>query len=168
MENRRKRKESSFRVESKVFEIGIEERKGKPQVIIVESKRGVSSWVRMGPTSVGVFLEGLNQCIKDGKEGKWERGWKEKGRSYSLVQDANSAGCFLRLRVVDLEKKRYNICILKGRGERGGWISMAEMLRKLGVNFSKKEKKQEERVSGRSYAEMAKRSRSRNSKTVRI
>ena len=105
-------------MESKVFEIGIEERKGKPQVIIVESKRGVSSWVRMGPTSVGFCLEGLNQCIKDGKEGKWERGWKEKGRSYSLVQDANSAGCFLRLRVVDLEKKRYNICILKGRGER--------------------------------------------------
>ena len=151
-----------------MFEIGIEERKGKPQVIIVESKRGVSSWVRMGPMSVGFFLEGLNQCIKDGKEGKWERGWKEKGRSYSLVQDANSAGCFLRLRVVDLEKKRYNICILKGRGERGGWISMAEMLRKLGVNFGKKEKKQEERVTGRSYAEMAKRPRSRNSKTVRI
>ena len=45
---------------------------------------------------------------------------------------------------------------------------MAEMLRKLGVNFVKKEKKQEERVTGRSYAEMAKRPRSRNSKTVRI
>ena len=59
-ENRRKRKGSSFGVESKVFEIGVEERKGKPQVIIVESKRGVLSWVHLGPASVGFFLEGLN------------------------------------------------------------------------------------------------------------
>lgn len=39
-ENRRKWKGISFGVESKVFEIGIEEKKGKPQVIIMESKRG--------------------------------------------------------------------------------------------------------------------------------
>ena len=167
-ENRRKRKGSSFGVESKVFEVGAEERKGKPQVIIVESKKGVSSWVRLGPASVGLFLEGLNQCIKDRKEGKWEKGWKEKERSYSLVRDANSAGCFLRLGVVDLEKKRYNICISKGSGEKGGWLAMAESLRKLDVCFDKKENKQEERASGRSYVEMVKRSWSKDSKMVRV
>ncbi|RVW84282.1 hypothetical protein CK203_036651 [Vitis vinifera] len=43
----RRRKESSFAVESKVFEIVLDERKGRPQVLIVEKKRGVSSWVRM-------------------------------------------------------------------------------------------------------------------------
>ena len=146
-ENRRKRKGSSFWVGSKVFEVGVEERKGKSHVFIVESKRGVSSWVRLGPANVGLFLEGLYQCIKDGKEGKWEKGWKEKGRSYSLVHDANSAGCFLQLGVVDLEKKRYIICISKGSGEReggrgGGWLAMAESLRKLDVCLNKKEYKQ--------------------------
>ena len=70
------------------------ERRGKPQVIIVESKRGVSSWVRLGSASVGFFLEGLYQCLKNVKEGKWEKGWKEKGRSFSLVRDANRAGSF--------------------------------------------------------------------------
>ena len=49
---RRRRKESSFVVESKVFEIVLDERKGKPQVLIVEKKRGVS-WVRLGRESLG-------------------------------------------------------------------------------------------------------------------
>ena len=40
VENRRKRKGSSFWVELKVFEVGVEERKGKSQVFIMESKRG--------------------------------------------------------------------------------------------------------------------------------
>ena len=122
---RRRWKGSSFRVESKVFEIGAEERKGKPQVIIIESKREVSSWVRLRPVSVGFFLESLNQCIKDKEEGKWEMGWKKNRRTYSLVRDVNRARCFLLLGVVDLEMKRFNIFIPKGRGERGGWISMA-------------------------------------------
>ena len=115
-ENRGKRKESSFVVESKVFEVGAEERKGKIQVTIVESKGGVSSWVRLGPASLGFFTEGPIQCIRDGKEGRWERGWKEKGKSYSLVREANRAGCFFLLGVPDMEKRRYSICIPKGRG----------------------------------------------------
>ena len=48
-----------------MFEIGVQEKKGKTQVIIVESKGGVSSWVRLGPMSVEVFLDNLNQCIKE-------------------------------------------------------------------------------------------------------
>lgn len=39
-ENRRRRKGSRFGVESKVFEVEVEERKGKPQVTIVERERG--------------------------------------------------------------------------------------------------------------------------------
>ena len=61
---RRRRKEGSFGVESKIFEIGVEEKQGKTQIVIVESKGGVSSWVRMGPLSVEVLLDSLNQCIK--------------------------------------------------------------------------------------------------------
>ncbi|RVW23494.1 hypothetical protein CK203_090717 [Vitis vinifera] len=98
---------------------------------IALGKRGVSSWVQLGPASGRLFLEGLDQCIKNGKEDKWEKGWKEKGRSYSMVHEANKAGCFLRLGVVDAEEKRYGICIPKGRGEKGGWSVMAEVVRDL-------------------------------------
>ena len=45
---------------------------------------------------------------------------------------------------------------------------MAEMLRKLGVNLGRKENKQEERVIGRSYVEMVKKPRSKDSKTIKV
>ncbi|WJZ90120.1 hypothetical protein VitviT2T_009289 [Vitis vinifera] len=172
-ENRRRRKEGSFGVESKTFKIGVEEKKGKTQVIIVESKGGVSSWVRLGPMSVEVFLDSLNQCIKEEKNGKWERGWKENGRTYSLVRDENRAGYYLRLGMVNKEKRRFSIFIPKGKGARGGWISMVEMLQRLVRNLGKKENKQEERAMvkprmERSYAEMVKGSRGREGKVVRV
>ena len=172
-ENQRRWKGSRIRVESKVFEIEVEERKGKPQAIIVERKRGISSWVRLGSVSLEIFLESLNQCIKDEKEGKWERGWKENEISYSLVRDVNRVGCLLRLGVVDLEMKRYSIFIPKGKEERGGWVSTAEMLRNIGVTFGRKENKQEEMAMvkpflERSYVEVVKRSRSKDRNTVRV
>ena len=43
-----KRKGKCFGVESKVFEVEVEKRRGKTLLFIVESKRGVSSWVRLG------------------------------------------------------------------------------------------------------------------------
>ena len=67
---RRKRQGSSFRVELKVFEVEVEEKRGKTLVFIVESKRGVLSWVRLGSASVRLFLEGLDQCVKNGKKDK--------------------------------------------------------------------------------------------------
>ncbi|RVW72818.1 hypothetical protein CK203_049216 [Vitis vinifera] len=63
---RRRWKGSSFRVESKVFEIGAEERKGKPQVIIIESKREVSSWVRLRPGECRVF-SGKSESVHQGQ-----------------------------------------------------------------------------------------------------
>ena len=116
---RRKRERNSFVVESKTFEIDAEEKRGKIQVAIWEKKKGISSWVRLGSASLGFLLESLDHCIKDGKGGKWEREWKESGRSYSLVRNENKAGLFLRLGVVNLEKKRHSIIIPKGRGVRG-------------------------------------------------
>ena len=61
-----------FSVELKTFEIEVEEKKGKMQAMIVERKRGISSWIRMGPESLGLFLEGLVHCSKDTSVGKWE------------------------------------------------------------------------------------------------
>ena len=53
--------------------------------------------------------------------------------------DENKGACFLRLGVVDLEKKRFSIFIPKGRGVKGGWASMVETLWCLGVATERKE-----------------------------
>ena len=167
-ENRGKRKGSRFVVELKVFEVEAEERKGKIHVVISESKGELLSWVRLGPASVGLVIEGLIQCMRDGKEGRWEKGWKEKGRNYSLMREVNRAGSFIRLGVTDMEKRRFGICIPKGRGEKGGWASRVESLRNVGLWFEKKETEQEERVSGRSYVEVAKGPKCRDATRVRV
>ncbi|RVW88690.1 hypothetical protein CK203_043798 [Vitis vinifera] len=39
---------NSFVMESKTFEIDLEEKRGKIQVAIWEKKKGISSWVRLG------------------------------------------------------------------------------------------------------------------------
>ena len=113
-------------------------------------------------------MEGLYQCIEDLKEGKWEKGWKEMGRSFSLVRDANRAGSFLQLEVADSENKRYNICIPKGRGDKGGWLAMVEAFRKLDNSFDKKEQQQEERVLGRSFVDTVKGLWNKGSNTLRV
>ena len=99
--NRRRRR--GFAVESKMFELELLERSGKPQIVIEESKRGVSSWVRMVLASLGFLMEGLKHCIREEKEDRWVKEWKEQGRSFSLLRSVNKAGCFLRLGVTDLE-----------------------------------------------------------------
>ena len=159
--SRSRRKECSFAVESKAFEIVVDDRKGKPQILIVEKKGGVSSWVRLGPESLGFFLEGLNLCIKDEKEARWEREWKEQGRMYSMTRGINRAGGFIRLGVSDLERKRFCIFIPRGRGDKRGWMIMAEKLHQLVGVLGRKPKNQEVRamgkaIVGRSYATVAK------------
>ncbi|RVW44362.1 LINE-1 retrotransposable element ORF2 protein [Vitis vinifera] len=113
--------------------------------------------------SVGIFLEGLDQCVKDGKDDKWEKGWKEKGRRYSIVREVNKAGSFIRLGVVDAEEKRYSICILRGRGGREGWSVMAEVVRNLYTMIDRREKNKDEPTPERVKAEMGKRWGNRNS-----
>ncbi|RVW70583.1 putative ribonuclease H protein [Vitis vinifera] len=109
---------------------------------MVERKRGISSWVKLGPVSLGLFLECLLLCLEEKSEEKWEKRWEENGRSYSLLRDANKGGCYLRLGVVDLESKRFSIFIPKGRGVKGGWSLMAKTLCNLGVVMDRKERQQ--------------------------
>ena len=75
----------SFRVESKTFEVESERKKGRTQIFIVEKKGGVSSWVKLGPASLGPLMEGLGFCIKDTRTGHWEKFWQENGRTFSLT-----------------------------------------------------------------------------------
>ena len=70
--SRNSSRKGRFSVESKTFEIEVEEKKGKLQTTIVERKRGISSWIRLGPESLGLFLEGLVHCSKDTSVGKCE------------------------------------------------------------------------------------------------
>ena len=126
-------RKNRFSVESKTFEIEVEVKKGKTQFVVVERKRGTSSWVRMGIESLGCFLEGLIHCCEDTNGGKWRRSWKENGRVYFMVRDENRGGCYIRLGVVDLENKNASIFIPKGRGAVGGWTSMIESLRRLDI-----------------------------------
>ena len=58
-------RKGGFGVESKSFEVEVEEKKGRLQATIVERKRGISSWIRLGPASLGLFLDCLVLCIKD-------------------------------------------------------------------------------------------------------
>ena len=58
-------KRGGFGVESKRFEGEGEERRGRLHATIVERKGGISSWVRLGPVSLGIVFECLNLSIED-------------------------------------------------------------------------------------------------------
>ncbi|RVX18413.1 hypothetical protein CK203_006490 [Vitis vinifera] len=124
---------SSFGVKSKTFKVETEKKKGKMQIFIVERKRGVSSWIKLRPASLGPLMEGLVFCTKDTRTEHWEKLWQENGRTFSLVRGENKGGCFLHLGVVDREKKRFSIFIPKGRGAKGGWALLVEALREVEV-----------------------------------
>ena len=64
-ETREASRKRSFTVESKTFELALDERKGKRQILIVEKKRGASTWVRLELESLGLFKKGLIHCIRD-------------------------------------------------------------------------------------------------------
>ncbi|RVW75340.1 hypothetical protein CK203_052925 [Vitis vinifera] len=85
-----------------------------------------------------------------------------------MVRETNKVGCFLRLRVVDAEEKSYNICIPKGRGERGGWSVMADVVRDLIDRLDKKENTKEETTPRRLHVEMGKRWGNRDRLSVRV
>ena len=161
LDARTSRWKRSFEVESKTFEIELERKKGKTQIFIEERKRGVSSWIKMGPVSLGFVVEGLALCIEDTRTGRWVKNWRERGRLFSLLRDENKGGSFIRLGVEDGEKKRFNIFIPKGKEGKGGWSVMLQILQALIGTTKRKEYQKEEKVmvapcEGSSYAQVVK------------
>ena len=166
-------RKGGFGVESKMFEVEVEERRGRLQATIVERKGGISSWVRLGPVSIGIVLDCLTLSIEDVRMGRWVREWKENGREYSLSRDYNRGGCFLRLGVADLERKRFSVFIPKGRGAKGGWASMVEILRRLGCEegSTKNQKEDEPRSKpnmAKTYVEATNLARGKERTSVRV
>ena len=139
----------SFTVESKTFELVLDGRKGRCQILIVEKKRGVSTWVRLGLESLGLFKEGLIHCIRDEEEGRWEKEWRERGKRFSLVRGFNRSGGFLRLGVVDLERKHFCIFLPRGRRAKRGWTAMVETIHQMEEMAGKRMEVQEVRASGK-------------------
>ncbi|RVW29924.1 RHOMBOID-like protein 10, chloroplastic [Vitis vinifera] len=108
-------KRGGFGVESKSFEVEVEERRGRLHATIVEQKGEISSWVRLGPVGKRV-------------EGEWE--------DVLSVARLQQRGLLSPFGVADLERKRFSIFIPKGRGVKGGWASMVDILRSLGCEES--------------------------------
>uniref|UniRef100_F6H572 CTLH domain-containing protein n=1 Tax=Vitis vinifera TaxID=29760 RepID=F6H572_VITVI len=101
-----------------------------------------------------------------------DESWKMGGLIRWCVM-RTKGGCFLRLGVVDLEKKSFNIFISKGRGVKGGWSSMAETLWSLGVATGRRESQQDEAmllkpILGKTFTEVVQLPRSKGKVVVRV
>ena len=122
-----------FVVESKSFEILVEEVGGKLKGCIWERSKGFSSWIRFGEASLRYLLDGVEACCREGINRAWAFGWEEGNRKYRLECRSNEAGRFILCSVRDIESKRYGIIVPEGKGQSLGWSSLAARLRGFGV-----------------------------------
>ena len=120
-------------IESKTFEVSIEEVRGKLKGTIVERSRGLSSWIRFGALSLRKLLEGFEGCCREEKEGRMVKVWEEEGRKFRLERRVNGAGRYVLCSVVDVETKGFCFVFRQGKGLLEGWAILAEKLRALGV-----------------------------------
>ena len=96
-----------FAIESKTFEVSVEEVKGKIRGTIVERSRGLSSWIRFGLTSLRKFLEGLEECCREERKGSLAKVWEEEGRKFKVERRENGVGRYILCSVIDVESKRF-------------------------------------------------------------
>ena len=62
---------SRFVVESKSFEILVEDLGRKLKGCIWERSRGISSWIRFGEASLRCLLEGVEACCREVDDQSW-------------------------------------------------------------------------------------------------
>ena len=122
-----------FAMESKSFEILIDELGDKLRGCIWERSKGITSWIRFGDVSLCRLLAGVEFCCRGGDDKGRSHAWEEEGRSYRLEKCLNEAGRFILCLVHDLEAKRFCLIFPEGKGLSGGWNILAEKLRVVGV-----------------------------------
>ncbi|RVW40247.1 hypothetical protein CK203_078334 [Vitis vinifera] len=122
-----------FTVESKAFELVIDVVGGKLRGCIWERCKGLSSWIRFGDASLSSLLVGVESCCRDRDDSNWSLAWEEEGRKYRLERCSNEAGRFILCSVRDLEAKRFCLIFPEGKRLSGGWNTLAEKLREVGV-----------------------------------
>lgn len=115
------------------FKVSVEEARGELKGIIVERSRGFSSWIRFGDLSLRRLLDGIEECCREEKEGRFVKVWEDEERKYRLDKRVNGAGRFVLCSVLDLESKRFCLVFPEGKGLLGRWVTLAEKLRSLGV-----------------------------------
>ena len=128
---------SRFVMESKLFEIVVEDSGGKLKGCIWERRRGFASWIRFGEASLRCLLECVETCCREVDDQRWVIEWMEGNRKFRMERRLNKAGRFILCSVRDIEAKRYSIIFPEGKGQASGWNSLAVRLRGLGVTPSK-------------------------------
>ena len=122
-----------FVIESKSFEVSVEEVRGKLKGTIVERSRGLSSWIWFGDLSLRNLLEGFEECCREEKEGRLVKVWEEERRKFRLDRHVNGVGRFVLFFVVDLETKRFCLVYPEGKGMLGGLAILVEKQWAMGV-----------------------------------
>ena len=102
-----------------------------------------------------------------------EKRWQENGRFFSLERGENKGGCFLKLGVLDREKKRFNIFVPRGRGAKGGWSLLVEALREIESISGRQVRQQDKEIfrsplRGKSFAEVVKQNHSIGEEVARV
>ncbi|RVW39325.1 hypothetical protein CK203_102511 [Vitis vinifera] len=123
-----------FAVESKAFEISVEEVRGKLRGTIWERSKGLSSWIRFGEKGLSLLLKGAEAWCRGESNSKLLKVWDEGARKFRLECCSNVAGRFLLCSVRDVERKKFCLVFLEGNGLVGGWFLLAKKLRALGVS----------------------------------
>ena len=97
---------SWFVVESKSFDILVEDVGGKLKGCIWERSKGISSWIQLGEVSLRCLLDGVEAYCREIDNRSWVLGWEEGGRKYRLERHSNEAGRFILCFVRDLKTKK--------------------------------------------------------------
>lgn len=61
-------------MESKSFNISVEELRGRLRGVIVEHGRGFSEWVRFGELSLGCLVARVEACCRVARLSRWNKG----------------------------------------------------------------------------------------------
>ena len=110
-----------FSIDSKSFEFTVEGEGRHSRVIITERSRGQVSWIRFGEEGAKILLKGVESLKNEEATRRRGYGWKENGRSFSMVYKRNDAGYFILCSVLDVDGKGHCLFSPEGKGQLNGW-----------------------------------------------